>query len=61
MAFAGMILDKMPSAVQIPLKMLGLHAFIEGYVEKFNEVSAEVNNKEVQKEIERNRPSQSAP
>ena len=55
-AFLSMIIERTPTAVQLPLQMLGVTAFLDQGLEKFNEAKEQIGKKEEQREIERNRP-----
>ena len=56
LAFIAGILKNSPTVVQIPLKMLGLHDFLERKLAAYNDASEAVRIKLEEKEIERNRP-----
>ena len=56
LAFLSMVISKTPTAVQLPLQMLGVTAFLDKQLEKFNEAKAKIEQKEEQRELERNRP-----
>ena len=61
LAFVAGILKNSPTVVQIPLKMLGLHDFLERKLAAYNDASEAVRIKLEQKEIERNRPKAGSP